>query len=119
MLTGAGFALSDASDKSCLSQWIGHRLESLENLPNEVILLVVMVLTALVTEVASNVATVNVILPILIALVSIHCMKLMTSDSIIDWFALNVVQVVGNSSLVPYHCCHNHLQLCIYATGRT
>jgi sodium-dependent dicarboxylate transporter 2/3/5 len=64
--------LSDAADKSGLSEWIGHQLESLENLPNELILIIVMVLTALVTEVASNVACANVLLPILIALVSLH-----------------------------------------------
>lgn len=71
LLLGGGFALSDASEKSGLSLWIGEQLTKLDELPDPVILIIVMVLTALVTEVCSNVATANVILPILLTLVSI------------------------------------------------
>jgi len=72
---GGGFAISDASEKSGLSQWIGDQLSGLENLPDPAILIIVMVLTALVTEVCSNVATANVVLPILITLVRILKLK--------------------------------------------
>ncbi|OXA56239.1 hypothetical protein Fcan01_09879 [Folsomia candida] len=68
LLLGGGFALSDSSDASRLSCWIGQQLANLDSLPNPVILIIVMVLTALVTEVCSNVATANVILPILLTL---------------------------------------------------
>jgi sodium-dependent dicarboxylate transporter 2/3/5 len=68
LLMGGGFALSDASTKSGLSDWIGKTLEGLEDLPNPVILIILMILTAGVTEVASNAAVANVIIPILIAL---------------------------------------------------
>lgn len=47
LLLGGGFALSEASDHSGLSEWIGTQLSKLDQLPNEVILIVVMVLTAL------------------------------------------------------------------------
>jgi sodium-dependent dicarboxylate transporter 2/3/5 len=50
ILLGGGFALSDGSDKSGLSAWIGEQLKELETLPNEVILIIVMLLTTMVTE---------------------------------------------------------------------
>lgn len=75
LLLGGGFALSDGAEASGLSPWIGDQLTSLENLPSPVILLIVMVVTACVTEVCSNVATANIILPILLKLsqtINIH-----------------------------------------------
>ena len=67
---GAGFALSDASDASGLSPWIGDKLNGLEQLDKRVILLIVMLMTAAITEVASNTACANVLIPILLNLVS-------------------------------------------------
>ncbi len=50
LLVGGGFALSEASDKSGLSAWIGEQFISLEHLPHSAILLIVMILTAIITE---------------------------------------------------------------------
>jgi sodium-dependent dicarboxylate transporter 2/3/5 len=55
---------------SGLSSWLGEQLNAVETLPLQLILVVVMFLTAILTEVASNAACVNVVIPILIALVS-------------------------------------------------
>jgi len=68
ILMGGGFALSDASDVSGLSMWVGDQLNALKGLPPPAILLLVMLLTATITEVASNTACANVLIPILIAL---------------------------------------------------
>lgn len=70
LLMGGGFALSDGALYSGLSYWLGQQLRYLEALPKEIILVIVMLLAACCTEVASNSATVNVFLPMLIALVS-------------------------------------------------
>jgi sodium-dependent dicarboxylate transporter 2/3/5 len=70
LLMGGGFALSDGADVSGLSEWVGEQLNGLKDLPNPLILFVVMIMTAAITEVASNTACANVLIPILIALVS-------------------------------------------------
>lgn len=66
---GGGFAISDASDVSGLSGWMGDHLNSLKNLNQVLILFIVMLMTASITEVASNTACANVLIPILIQLV--------------------------------------------------
>jgi sodium-dependent dicarboxylate transporter 2/3/5 len=68
LLMGGGFALSQASQESGLSEWIGQQLQSLEPLDERLILLIVMLGVAFVTEVASNTATANIIIPILLAM---------------------------------------------------
>lgn len=65
ILRGAGFALAKASVVSGLSSWLGDRLSSLESLPNWGILTIVCLITSLVTEVCSNSATANILLPVL------------------------------------------------------
>ena len=62
---GGGFALSDATAASGLSDWIGEQLSGLASLPPFVTMLIICIITALITEVASNTATANILLPIL------------------------------------------------------
>lgn len=62
---GGGFALSDATQESGLSDWIGQQLTGLSVLPPFVIMLIICIITATITEVASNTATANILLPIL------------------------------------------------------
>ncbi len=57
--------MSDATQKSGLSEWIGQQLTSLSVLPPFVIMLIICIITATITEVASNTATANILLPIL------------------------------------------------------
>jgi len=72
---GGGFALSDAAEVSGLSDWLGAQLNGLEVLDERLILIIVMIMTAFVTEIASNTACANVIIPILLALVRVTTFK--------------------------------------------
>lgn len=65
LLLGGGFALSDACKESGLSTWLGEQLSGLSVLPPFAILFIVCVMTAMITEVASNTATANILLPVL------------------------------------------------------
>nr|CAH0100027.1 unnamed protein product [Daphnia galeata] len=65
LLLGSGFALSDASKISGLSKWLGHQLSALEVLPPFSILIICCTLTTWMTEIVSNTATANIVLPIL------------------------------------------------------
>ena len=65
ILRGAGFALAKGSNRSGLSSWLGDCLSSLSSLPDAAILTIVCLITSLVTEVCSNSATANILLPVL------------------------------------------------------
>ncbi|EFX74310.1 hypothetical protein DAPPUDRAFT_307380 [Daphnia pulex] len=65
LLLGGGFALSDASKISGLSKWLVGQLGGLSSLPPFVVMLIICIMTATITEVASNTATANILLPIL------------------------------------------------------
>ena len=65
ILFGGGFVLADASKQSGLSDWVGNQLRVLEVLPDYAVVLVICIMTGLVTEVTSNVATANILLPVL------------------------------------------------------
>ena len=79
--TGAGFALSDASKASGLSVWLGRRLTHLEVLPPFAIMLIICIMTATITEVASNTATANILLPILAEMVNVEIIPHFSSSS--------------------------------------
>lgn len=57
--------MSDATAESGLSDWIGEQLAGLASLPPFVTMLIICIFTAVITEVASNTATANILLPIL------------------------------------------------------
>lgn len=71
LLMGAGFAISQAFDRSGLTLWIGGQIESFGELDwNDTTLLFVMLtavvaISILVTEFASNTASANILLPII------------------------------------------------------
>lgn len=70
LLMGAGFAISDAFDKSGLTLWIGAQIEGLGRLdaPDALLALVllgaVVAVSIVVTEFASNTASANILLPV-------------------------------------------------------
>ncbi|TRY78487.1 hypothetical protein TCAL_06174 [Tigriopus californicus] len=69
ILLGGGFAMAEASERSCLSYWIGTRLSLLGDVFDSwVLVIIICILVSFITEVTSNTATANVILPILIQL---------------------------------------------------
>uniref|UniRef100_A0A7S4EWX3 Citrate transporter-like domain-containing protein n=1 Tax=Chrysotila carterae TaxID=13221 RepID=A0A7S4EWX3_CHRCT len=68
LLLGGGFALADACLVSGLSAKLGEHLEWLEPLPLTIALLMLMLITAAVTSVASNVATASIFVPVVATL---------------------------------------------------
>ncbi|XP_007504285.1 solute carrier family 13 member 1 [Monodelphis domestica] len=65
ILVGGGFALADGCEQSGLSKWIGQQLTPLGSLPVWSIILISSLLVTSLTEVASNPATITLLLPIL------------------------------------------------------
>ncbi|XP_036184703.1 solute carrier family 13 member 1 [Myotis myotis] len=65
ILVGGGFALADGCEASGLSMWIGNKLSPLGSLPVWLIILLSSLLVTSLTEVASNAATITLLLPIL------------------------------------------------------
>ncbi|XP_076062935.1 Na(+)/citrate cotransporter-like [Oratosquilla oratoria] len=65
LLLGGGFAMAKGAEESGLSKWLGQQLVYFDVMPPEAIVFVVCLMTAMVTEVASNSATSAIILPVL------------------------------------------------------
>ena len=62
--------MAKAAKASNLSYYLGQKLTYLGALPSPLIVFLVSILTAMVTEVASNTATASIIIPILMELAS-------------------------------------------------
>lgn len=65
LLFGGGFALAAGFKESGLSEWIGSHLESLSSLHPFFIIISICAMLTFLTELTSNTATANMILPIL------------------------------------------------------
>ncbi|XP_049635214.1 solute carrier family 13 member 1 [Suncus etruscus] len=65
ILVGGGFALADGCEVSGLSKWMANKLSPLGSLPGWLIILISCLLVTTLTEVASNPATITLLLPIL------------------------------------------------------
>ncbi|XP_041081170.1 solute carrier family 13 member 3-like isoform X1 [Polyodon spathula] len=65
LLLGGGFAMAKGCEESGLSSWIGGQLKPLESVPPPLAVLLVTVVVACFTELASNTATIIIFLPIL------------------------------------------------------
>ena len=70
MLFGGGLALAAAMTESGLAAWLGTILAPLGAMPAILLALIIVALTILVTEFASNVATASGIMPVLTALIA-------------------------------------------------
>lgn len=68
LLLGGGLALADAVVKTGLSAWLGAQMGAVAGLPLLPLLVVISLCCALVTEVASNVATATIFMPIAVSL---------------------------------------------------
>ncbi|PSN33759.1 Protein I'm not dead yet [Blattella germanica] len=62
---GGGFAMAAGSSESGLSTYLGEELQYLKVLPEWLILIIVATATTFLTEVSSNTAVANIILPVL------------------------------------------------------
>ncbi|KAG7219659.1 hypothetical protein INR49_018935 [Caranx melampygus] len=65
LLVGGGFALAEGTQESGLSLWVAELLTPLGDLPVLATIAVACIIVTTVTEVASNVATITIFLPIL------------------------------------------------------
>ena len=65
ILFGGGFALAMGFQESGLAQFIGDKLVVLKELPTPILVAIVFVVIAGLTELSSNLATINIFLPIL------------------------------------------------------
>ena len=65
---GGGLALAKGFDQSGLAKWMGLQMESLDTLPMPLILLVVLTMVTLLSELASNIATASMMMPVLAVL---------------------------------------------------
>jgi solute carrier family 13 (sodium-dependent dicarboxylate transporter), member 2/3/5 len=80
LLFGSGFALAKGFEVSGLSQWLAQRLMLLSDAPVWLIVLVIAMVVTLISEFASNVASIQLALPILISLqtvIHVHPLVLM------------------------------------------
>jgi solute carrier family 13 (sodium-dependent dicarboxylate transporter), member 2/3/5 len=68
LLFGGGLALAKGFDQSGLAAWMGGQMQALSALPQALILLVVLAVVVLLSEVASNIATASMMMPVLAAL---------------------------------------------------
>lgn len=69
LIAGGGFAMAAASNESGLSSYLGKELVYLQVLPPSLILITVATATTFLTEVSSNTAVANIILPVLAQMV--------------------------------------------------
>lgn len=70
MMFGGGLALAAAINSSGLAAWLGAVLAPLGSIPTILLAAVIVALTILITEFASNVATASGIMPVLAALIA-------------------------------------------------
>ncbi|MFN0201675.1 MAG: SLC13 family permease [Bacteroidia bacterium] len=68
LLFGAGFALGKGFEVSGLSEWLANILKSLNGLSPTMMVLVICVVICIISEFASNVASIQLALPILLVL---------------------------------------------------
>jgi sodium-dependent dicarboxylate transporter 2/3/5 len=65
---GGGLALAKGFDQSGLATWMGAQMKNLQTLPQVVILFSVLAIVVLLSELASNIATASMMMPVLAAL---------------------------------------------------
>ena len=65
LLFGGAFAVAQSFESSKLTLWIGAQLGGLSDIPFWVVLLIVVSVVNFLTEIASNMATIAMMLPIL------------------------------------------------------
>lgn len=103
-IVGGGMAISDGTDASGLSEWLGEQLSHLDSLPLPVILLVLLLTISVFTEFMSNTATVSLLTPILIDLskqMNVHPLYLSLPGSIACQYAF-VLPTSNPSNAIVY-----------------
>lgn len=68
LMFGSGFALAYGFDKSGLSNWLAHTLVALKGVPIVFIIFGICIIVTLISEFASNIASIQLAIPVMIAL---------------------------------------------------
>ncbi len=103
LLFGGGLALAKGFDQSGLAKWFGAQMEGLAFLPHVVVLLVVLSAVVLLSEVASNIATASMMMPVLAALagsIGSHPFGLLLSATIAASFGFGLPIATAPNSIV-------------------
>jgi sodium-dependent dicarboxylate transporter 2/3/5 len=85
LLFGGGLALASGFQTSGLAAWIGNQMTLLQGIPLLVLIFILVTAVVLLSEIASNVATAAMILPILVALgvaIDVHPYILMVAATL-------------------------------------
>lgn len=103
ILFGGGLALAKGFDLSGLAVWFGEGMKGLGYLPHVVILLVVLGAVVMLSEVASNIATASMMMPVLAALASsvqAHPFGLLLSATLAASFGFGLPIATAPNSIV-------------------
>lgn len=118
----SGFAIADASLYSGLSDWIGEELRLLSEIPDSLLLLIVVIITSITTEVVSSLAIANILLPIIVPLVSTYLVCMIILDNIFsglknDDSIVSVEEFEHSPTLFVRGRC-SHLPVCVSVSGK-
>jgi len=103
ILFGGGLALAKSFDLSGLAVWFGEQMKDLSFLPHALILLVVLSGVVLLSEVASNIATASMMMPILAALagsIGAHPFGLLLAATLAASFGFGLPIATAPNSIV-------------------
>lgn len=100
---GGGLALAKGFDQSGLAVWIGEQMKGLVDLPHAVILFAILATVVLLSEVASNIATASMMMPVLATLaasVGMHPFGLMLSATLAASFGFGLPVATAPNTIV-------------------
>ncbi len=103
LLFGGGLALAKGFDQSGLANWMGEAMRGLSALPHVLIILVVLSVVVLLSEVASNIATASMMMPVLAALavsIGTHPFALLLSATMAASFGFGLPVATAPNSIV-------------------
>lgn len=103
ILFGGGLALAKGFDLSGLAAWFGEQMKDLNFLPHALILLIVLSGVVLLSEVASNIATASMMMPVLAALagsIGAHPFGLLLSATLAASFGFGLPIATAPNSIV-------------------
>lgn len=108
LLFGSGFALAYGFEQSGLSNWLAHQLHGLQGYPLWLIILIVCAVVTIISEFASNVASIQLALPILISL-----QKVLNVDPLVLMIPATLAASLG--FMLPVATAPNTI---VFGTGR-
>ncbi|MEO6039608.1 MAG: SLC13 family permease, partial [Saprospiraceae bacterium] len=103
LLFGGGLALAKGFDQSGLATWMGEAMRGLSTLPHVLIIFVVLAVVVLLSEVASNIATASMMMPVLAALavsIGTHPFALLISATMAASFGFGLPVATAPNSIV-------------------